>query len=722
MKGGSTILEYKDINLGPFYPAMDKKLLIIEDSKPIAKIHRHIAKRIGLQATVAYSYAETEQVLNDSQDFFCAVIDYSLPDALNGEAIDYVVEAGIPVIVMTGMTSNEIRDAILKRPVIDYIPKDNKQAYLYLQQLLTQLMRNEHIKVLVVDDSVVSRSFISNQLCRHNYNVYEAEDGVDALKVLDEHPDIKLVLTDQQMPNMDGITLTTRIRQSRSKEELVVIGISGTNDASLTARFIKNGANDYLHKPFCTEEFNCRLMHNIQYLENIETIREQTKKVEQRNRDIAVLSEIGRQITATLDLEQILSQVYQHVNSLMDAYIFSIGLYRPEQELIEFKLSIQGGVRQAEYNMSMNDQNRLAVWCITNCQEIIITKSQEGLRYVKTILKPLSGESTVSLIYQPLLVQDRLIGCLSVQSLQTDAYKDHQFDMVRTIAASAAIALDNAEAHRKLKDSQNQLVMQEKMASLGTLTAGVAHEINNPTNFAHVSAQNLEVDLQRFQTFLYELVVDETDEEILDSFKRKFDPLFKHLATIKDGTGRIKGIVKDLQAFTRHDMAGQKKVKIVECLESTIKLVQAKYRETAEFVTEFSVDPKIECWPAQLNQVFMNLLVNACQAILIKQQEIGKAHQGMVMVKTLKNKGEVVISFTDNGCGMDSETLSKLFEPFFTTKDVGEGTGLGLSISFGIIQKHKGEIVVESILSQGTTFSIRLPYTGIDAQARRSGI
>jgi signal transduction histidine kinase/DNA-binding response OmpR family regulator len=687
---------------------VEKKLLIIEDSKPIATIHWHIAKRIGLPATIAYSFAQTQQIINSGEQFFCAVIDYNLPDACHGEAIDYVVKAGIPAIVMTGMTNNDVRQAILKRPIIDYIPKGNKQAYQYLQQLLSQLIRNEHIKVLVVDDSITSRNFVSSHLHRHRYQVYEACDGLEALEVLDVHPDIKLVITDQQMPRMDGIALTDKIRQRFSKEELVIIGISGLSDNSLTARFIKSGANDYLHKPFCTEEFNCRLMHNIQYIENIETIRDQANKVERRNRDIAVLSEIGREITGTLDLEQILSKVYRHVNALMDVHVFSIGLYRAESALIEFQAAIVGGEELEQYTLPMDNLYSLAVWCVAHQKEVVLHQRDDHLNYVGQIYRSKSGVDTQSIIYQPLLAQDHLIGCLSVQSMQEDAYSDYQLDMVRTIASYTAIALDNAESHRKLKDSQTQLVMQEKMASLGTLTAGVAHEINNPTNFAHVSAQNLEVDLKRFETFLYSLLGDEADQSIIDSFSKKFEPLFKHLSTITDGTERIKGIVKDLQAFTRQDGGGQKEVRIVDCLKSTIKLVQAKYRESAKFVVDFSLDPTLMCWPAQLNQVFMNLLVNACQAILQRQQH-DQSLSGMVNIATYGEEGYVVISISDNGCGMDATVQSKLFEPFFTTKDVGAGTGLGLSISFGIIQKHQGDIRVESAPGEGTVFSIRLP-------------
>lgn len=690
---------------------LEKKLLIIEDSKSIAKIHFNIAKRLGLEPTIAYSHAETVAALEQSKDYFCAVIDYNLPDASNGESIDYVVKVGIPVIVMTGMTNKSVRDWILKRPIIDYVPKDNKQDYLYLQQLLAQLLRNAEIKVLVVDDSKTSRKMLSSQLKRHNYQVFEAVDGVQALEILEQHSDIKLVLTDQEMPNMDGITLTNQIRKTWGKEKLVIIGISGSKDSSLTARFIKNGANDYLHKPFCVEEFNCRLMHNIQYLENIETIRSQNRKVRQRNKDIAVLSEIGREITSSLDLDLIYSKVYSHVNSLMDAYIFGIGLYRPDEGLIEFSQVIEGGKKLPPYNIDINEPNRLSAWCVANCKEIVIKNKEQEEDYVEQVITPITSVRAESMIYQPLLVQDHLIGCLTVQSMKPDSYSDYHVDMIRTIAASTAIALDNAENHRRLKENQNQMVMQEKMASLGTLTAGVAHEINNPTNFAHVSAQNLEFDLVRFKDFLFELAGEDAEAEIIDTFNEQFEPLFKHLTTIKDGTDRIKGIVKDLQAFTRHDKAGTQKIHIADSLTSTIKLVQAQYKETTEFVEDYTFNPQIECWPAQLNQVYMNMLVNACHAIDKRRGNGEPDLKGEVLVKTFEKDGYLVIAFTDNGCGMEPSTRSKLFEPFFTTKEVGKGTGLGLSISFGIIQKHDGDIVVESEPGVGSTFSIRLPCT-----------
>ncbi len=264
-----------------------------------------------------------------------------------------------------------------------------------------------------------------------------------------------------------------------------------------------------------------------------------------------------------------------------------------------------------------------------------------------------------------------------------------------------------AQKNREILATQQQLLQSEKMASLGTLTAGVAHEINNPTNFVHVSAQNLEVELHRFRRFLFDLAGDDADEEILANFRQQFEPLHDHLGTIRHGTERIKIIVQDLRAFTQLDSAEQKTVKISKLLQSTVNLIQTKYLEITEFVTEFADTPALFCYPAQLNQVFMNLIVNACDAIETRQ-ETDKI-RGQILIRCQLKDQQIEISIKDNGCGMTTETKNKLFEPFYTTKDVGKGTGLGLSISYGLVQKQGGELTVESEQGQGTTFLLRLP-------------
>ncbi|MEW6989695.1 diguanylate cyclase [Colwelliaceae bacterium 6441] len=251
---------------------MQKKLLVVEDSKSIARIIEQIGKALGYEVTIATCLADVETVLQGDHEFFAATIDYALPDAENGEAIATVLSHGVPGVVMTGKMDEATRQKILAQPVIDYIPKENSQAFMYLKRILYWQMANAGTGVLVVDDSRSARNHIVELLKRRNFTVYIADGGDVALDVIEKNDNIKLVITDLEMPGMDGIALTNEIRKRYSREQMVVIGISGASNVMHSARFIKNGADDFLRKPFCPEEFYCRITQNIENLHNIEKI------------------------------------------------------------------------------------------------------------------------------------------------------------------------------------------------------------------------------------------------------------------------------------------------------------------------------------------------------------------------------------------------------------------------------------------------------------------
>lgn len=250
-------------------------VLIVEDSKPILHIHKHLVTQAGFNPITAETLADVKSLNALFPELFCAIIDYNLPDAPNGEAISYLLDQQVPGIVMTGMIDDTTRENILKLPVIDYITKESKQAYTYLQHLLEKLRINHLIKVLVVDDSEAARLHLKTLLQRHNYHVIQANSGEQALKELDKHPQIKLVITAKEMKGMNGLELCNQIRSKYTKDEVSIIGVSTSRNQPLTAKFIKNGANDFLTKPFCPEEFYCRVMQNIEHIESVETIQKQ---------------------------------------------------------------------------------------------------------------------------------------------------------------------------------------------------------------------------------------------------------------------------------------------------------------------------------------------------------------------------------------------------------------------------------------------------------------
>ncbi len=267
----------------------------------------------------------------------------------------------------------------------------------------------------------------------------------------------------------------------------------------------------------------------------------------------------------------------------------------------------------------------------------------------------------------------------------------------------------------KLVRLQSQILHAEKMASLGLLAAGIAHELNNPAGFIYSNIDVLREDIERLKQCLLaydHLKLAEDQAAEVDRVKQRIDyhnimgDLDSILTDCHVGAERIRDVVNNLRLFSRLDEAEIKRVDLNEGIEATVRLLSSYYKSGRIVLRrDYGELPPINCYAAQLNQVWMNLLVNAAQAI-------GDA-DGEVRVVTRHQDGNVHVSITDTGGGIAPENLKKVFDPFFTTKPVGEGTGLGLSISHGIIEQHGGTISVDTIPGNGTRFTITLP---IDAE------
>lgn len=278
--------------------------------------------------------------------------------------------------------------------------------------------------------------------------------------------------------------------------------------------------------------------------------------------------------------------------------------------------------------------------------------------------------------------------------------------------------------YKKVEKEQNELrlklVQNDKMASIGQLAAGIAHEINNPLSFVvlnlnHIAtygrgllnivekydkvaglikASQLTQELEAELAGIDEVKAHEGLEEIQEEL-----PCL--LQESQDGAERIRAIVLNLKEFSHTGEGAQKHADINRCLQSTLKIVSYELKYKAKVIEHYGDIPEILCFPQELNQVFMNLLVNASHAI--KQN-------GEIRIATARRDEQIMVEISDTGCGIPSENLTRIFESFFTTKEVGKGTGLGLSISSEIVKKHQGRIEVESIVGQGTTFRIWLPF------------
>jgi len=279
-----------------------------------------------------------------------------------------------------------------------------------------------------------------------------------------------------------------------------------------------------------------------------------------------------------------------------------------------------------------------------------------------------------------------------------------------------------AAANRQLRDTRNLLLQSDKMATVGQLAAGVAHEINNPIGYVNSNLGTL----NRYLKDLIELVssYEEMENSVADddalaqvaALKNRIDlgflktDVMSLLTESQEGIHRVKKIVQDLKDFSRGDSSDEwHRANLHQGLNSTINVASNEIKYKADVKKEYGDIPEVECLPSQLNQVFMNLLVNAAHAI--------EAH-GTITLRTGQCGEEVWVEVADTGKGITPEHINRIFDPFFTTKPVGEGTGLGLSLSYSIVQKHHGRIEVTSELSKGTSFKVWLPINQTDDEVR----
>lgn len=293
-----------------------------------------------------------------------------------------------------------------------------------------------------------------------------------------------------------------------------------------------------------------------------------------------------------------------------------------------------------------------------------------------------------------------------------------QQQLVRVIAELEREKEEQRRLIGKLAEAQNQLLQSEKLASIGQLAAGVAHEINNPIGFVNSNLGSLKRYVQDLLRLLDAYGAAETalnaapaELRVVGKLKKEveFDFLRDDVGSLigesQDGLDRVKKIVQDLKDFSRVDSSQEWQwTDLNQCLESTLNVATNEIKHKAEVIKAYGDIPEVECLPSQLNQVFLNLLVNAAHAI---------DKFGTITLSSGSAEGWVWLAVADTGGGIAPEQMKRIFEPFFTTKPVGKGTGLGLSVSYNIVTRHKGRIDVDSELGKGTTFRVWLPIAHV---------
>jgi len=412
------------------------------------------------------------------------------------------------------------------------------------------------------------------------------------------------------------------------------------------------------------------------------------RQAQRRAEELTLLNEIGRTVTSSLNLERVLATTMQAVIKTMRVEAGSILLLDQESKGLVFEAAAGGGAVKLP-GRHLRPGQGIAGWVAEHGQPVLVPEARQDPRFYDGI-DVVTGSTTRSLLCVPLWVQERIIGVIEVMNKTRGTFNGHDLRLLESLAAEVSIAIENARLYEdlqrrveELKNTQSQLIQSAKLAAIGELAAGVAHELNNPlTNVLGFSKLLLK-------------------NESLD------DQVRQDLVTIAAEAQRARDIVRDLLNFAHQTKAHRRKADLNQAVQDALALTR-QYLEKNGVVIEENYDadlPLISLDVNRIKQVFLNLITNAAQAM---------PQGGTLTIVTSWVRSEAFVRISDTGEGIQPEHLDRIFEPFFTTRPVGQGTGLGLSVSLGIVQAHGGRIEVESRMGQGSTFTVWLPVNAVE--------
>ena len=452
-------------------------------------------------------------------------------------------------------------------------------------------------------------------------------------------------------------------------------------------------------------------------------VEEQTRELNARKEELETLDAIVRTINMEHSLERVLRAVLEQGSVLFPQAEKAVFLLRTA-DTDTFRVGATMGYDDGLQSLALSESVAVARYAAPEAEiehGVYLAENVGGMPEHE--LDP--SDLPKSMLVMTMVLDGRLEGFVIFDNFSDAGFSRSDLRRLGRFRDHAASAVAKARLLHSLEQKteeiahrQNQLLLREKMASLGHLTAGVSHEINNPNNFIYGGAQNIEVFLRDFKTYLYDLAGDDLDEDLRGIFDGWFTKMQAQVDTILLGSKRINGIVADLQLVSRLDESARKRVDLLHSLSATVNLMEPNFYHVA-FNCDFRGPLEISCYPAELNQVFMNIIVNACEAMEPDAEAAPESGtHGTLRIQAMRQGEEALIRFTDTGPGIEDKHMPRLFEAFYTTKAPGDNTGLGLYTCYKIIEKHQGSLELSSQPGRGTTVSVRLPLEPGDGAVR----
>lgn len=446
-------------------------------------------------------------------------------------------------------------------------------------------------------------------------------------------------------------------------------------------------------------------------------VHQRTAELEQQNkalsdsyRDLMLLQTMVSQITATLSTQEVISQCQAQLQQVMDVHVLAVGIFHADTERLHFDFWLESGQWMAPFTLATTEQQTLAAVCFSQQRELIIARRQDFLNYLTKVPAPVAGEPMQSVLYFPLQVHGHVLGCITVQSPQPQAFNSMQIQLVRTLSSTIAIALANAAVVADLRQTQQQMVEQEKLASLGALVSGVAHEVNTPLGICVTAATHLQQETQELsQLHQQQKLTGQRFDQHLQVCRDTLTLLTQNAMRAANLIQRFKQVAVD-----RHSQQGRE-LHLAHYLHEVMHSLQAELkRVNGQYQIDCADDLVIYTEPGVLAQVVGHLVTNAVEHAFMPALDGSAAWHLLatpqVDMKVYRQAQWLVLSFKDNGIGMTVQAQQRMFEPFFTTQRANGHSGLGAHIMYNLVTGQLGgRIEVQSAPGEGTQVIIRLP-------------